>query len=224
MHRSRLAILFLVSKFRNGLCRASSFEARHGEEEEMSGSCKPILLAVLFLVVPANYAARSNSAPLSQQVRQQSDRADAGKAQPAKSIVYKNKRYRFRFSLPRSWKRYAIIVEQWHGSSDQKGPEILIRHPLWTAANPHQDIQVLVFTLAQWELIDQGEPVVSAAPVGPGELGRNAKYVLAVPPRYSAAGLLGCDDVIEIMQPNSLHPFWSCGLGRMGRASGSPSI
>jgi hypothetical protein len=207
MHRSRLAILFLVSKFRNGLCRASSFEARHGEEEEISGSCKPILLAVLFLVVPANYAARSNSAPLSQQVRQQSDRADAGKAQPAKSIVYKNKKYRFRFSLPRSWKGYALIVEQWHGSSDQKGPEILIRHPLWTAANPHQDIQVMVFTLAQWELIDQGEPVVSAAPVGPGELGRNAKYVLAVPPRYSAADLVGCDDVIEIMQQNSLHPF-----------------
>jgi hypothetical protein len=207
MHRSRLAILFLVSKFRNGLCRASSFEARHGEEEEISGSCKPILLAVLFLVVPANYAARSNSAPLSQQVRQQSDRADAGKAQPAKSIVYKNKKYRFRFSLPRSWKGYALIVEQWHGSSDQKGPEILIRHLLWTAANPRQDIQVMVFTLAQWELIDQGEPVVSAAPVGPGELGRNAKYVLAVPPRYSAAGLLGCDDVIEIMQQNSLHPF-----------------
>jgi hypothetical protein len=207
MHRSRLAILFLVSKFRNGLCRASSFEARHGEEEEISGSCKPILLAVLFLVVPANYAARSNSAPLSQQVRQQSDRADAGKAQPAKSIVYKNKKYRFRFSLPRSWKGYALIVEQWHGSSDQKGPEILIRHLLWTAANPRQDIQVMVFTLAQWELIDQGEPVVSAAPVGPGELGRNAKYGLAVPPRYSAAGLLGCDDVIEIMQQNSLHPF-----------------
>jgi hypothetical protein len=207
MHRSHLAILFLVSKFRNGLCRASSFEARHGEEEEISGSCKPILLAVLFLVVPANYAARSNSAPLSQQVRQQSDRADAGKAQPAKSIVYKNKKYRFRFSLPRSWKGYALIVEQWHGSSDQKGPEILIRHLLWTAANPRQDIQVMVFTLAQWELIDQGEPVVSAAPVGPGELGRNAKYVLAVPPRYSAAGLLGCDDVIEIMQQNSLHPF-----------------
>ena len=173
----------------------------------MSGSRKPILLAVLFLVVPANYAARSNSAPLSQEVRQQSDRADAGKAQPAKSIVYKNKRYRFRFSLPRSWKRYAMIVEQWHGSSDQKGPEILIRHPLWTAANRHQDIQVMVFTLAQRDLIGQGEPVVSAAPVGPGELGRNAKYVFAVPPRYSAADLVGCDDVIEIMQQNSLHPF-----------------
>ena len=207
MRRSHLSIRLLVSKFRNGLCRASSLEARHGEEEEISGSCKPILLAVLFLVVPANYAARSNSAPLSQQVRQQSDRADAGKAQPAKSIVYKNKKYRFRFSLPRSWKGYALIVEQWHGSSDQKGPEILIRHLLWTAANPHQDIQVMVFTLAQWELIDQGEPVVSAAPVGPGELGRNAKYVLAVPPRYSAADLVGCDDVIEIMQQNSLHPF-----------------
>jgi hypothetical protein len=207
MHRSHLAILFLVSKFRNGLCRASSFEARDGQEEEMSGSCKPILLAVLFLVVPANYAARSNSTPLSQEVRQQSDRADAGKAQPAKSIVYKNKKYRFRFSLPRSWKGYAIIVEQWHGSSDQKGPEILIRHPLWTAANPRQDIQVMVFTLAQWDLIDHGELVVSAAPVGPGELGRNAKYVFAVPPRYSAADLVGCDDVTKIMQHNSLHPF-----------------
>jgi hypothetical protein len=173
----------------------------------MLRSCQPILIVVLFLVVPASYAAHSNSAPASQEVGQQSASANATKARPRKSIVYKNKKYRFRFSLPRSWNGYSIIVEEWHGSSDQTGPEILIRHPLWTEANPRQDIQIMVFTLAQWDLIDKGELVVSAAPVGPGELGRNAQYVFAVPPRYSAADLVGCDEVIEIIQHSSQHPF-----------------
>jgi hypothetical protein len=173
----------------------------------MPGSSRPLLIAVLLLVVPATYATHSNSAPLSHEVRQQSDNADAAKTQLANSIVYTNKKYRFRFSLPRSWKGYSIIVEEWRGSSDRTGPEILIRHPLWTEANPRQDIQIMVFTLAQWDLIDKGELVVSAAPVGPGELGRNANYVFAVPPRYSAADLVGCDEVIKMIQQNSLHPF-----------------
>jgi hypothetical protein len=197
-----------LRKFPNGRYRASSFLACDWrEEEKMPGSCKPILIAVLFLVIPANYAARSNSAQRSQELRQQSDSADAAQAQRANSIVYKNKKYRFRFSLPRSWKGYSIVVEEWRGSSDQTGPEILVRHPLWTEANPRQDIQIMVFTRPQWDLLDKGELVVSAAPVGPGELGRDAKYVFAVPPRYSAADLVGCDAVIKIIQHNSLHPF-----------------
>jgi hypothetical protein len=32
-----------------------------------------------------------------------------------------------------------------------------IRHPLWTKQNPRQDIPIMVFALAQWQLIEADE-------------------------------------------------------------------
>ena len=45
----------------------------------------------------------------------------------------------------------------------------------------------MVLTLAQCDLVQQGKLTVSAAPIGPEELGRNRKYVFAFPPRYNFA-------------------------------------
>jgi hypothetical protein len=57
----------------------------------------------------------------------------------------------------------------------EKGPFIIIRHPLWTESNPRQDIPIMIFTKAQWKLDEANKLIVSAVPIGPGELGRNSK-------------------------------------------------
>jgi hypothetical protein len=104
------------------------------------------------------------------------------KPQPAQSVVYTNKHYGFAFTLPGSWKGFSILVSDWSGfdSRDNErkehGPEFTIRHPLWTETDPRQDIPIMVFTHAQWD-----QTIVSAAPIGPSELGRNKKFAFALP-------------------------------------------
>jgi hypothetical protein len=135
-------------------------------------------------------------------------------AQPETSIEYRNDQYGFSFSLPLSWKGYSILTQIWTGSpvdapNGQKvsGPEILIRHPLWMAGNPRQDIPILVFTLAQWDLVQQEKLSLGAAPIGPSELGRNAKYVFGLPARYNFAFPTGFEEVDQIIQGKPLHAF-----------------
>jgi len=99
-----------------------------------------------------------------------------GKTNP---IVYRNTRYCFSFSLPESWKGYSIVTGKWEGAAIE-GPQsgkivetgllISIRHPQWTAENPRQDIPVMVFTLPQWNSLQQEKFHIGAAPVGPKEL------------------------------------------------------
>ena len=57
----------------------------------------------------------------------------------------------------------------------------------------------MVFTPAQWRSVRQEKFLVSAAPFGPGELGRNSKYVFALPPRYDYSFPPGYEEVEEIM-------------------------
>ena len=108
------------------------------------------------------------------------------------TIEYRNTQYGFSFLLPISWKGYSIVTDVWEGNlvdiqTNQKyeGPKILIRHLLWSSINPRQDIPIMIFTLEQWDLIQQEKLSVSAAPIGPSELGRNEKYVFALPARYN---------------------------------------
>ena len=135
-------------------------------------------------------------------------------------IKYDNKQYGFIFSLPESWKGYAIITQtsggwSWEASKDlddstiiAKGPAIIIRSPLWTAAKPYQDIPIEVFTLQQWQDIQSGKILYrTAAPVGPAELGRNSKYVFALPPRYSFAEPDGVREVDDIIQKHPLAAY-----------------
>jgi hypothetical protein len=89
----------------------------------------------------------------------------------------------------------------------EKGPLILIGHPLSTKDNPRQHIPIMIFTKAQWQLVEEDKLIVSAAPVGPSELGRNSKYVFALPPRFDYADIDGRQEVGEILQHHPLHAF-----------------
>jgi hypothetical protein len=121
--------------------------------------------------------------------------------------VYVNRSYGFRFGLPADWKGYRVLSKQWEGTTQaepkrkERGPKIILRNPRWTTAQPRQDIPIMVFTLAQWK----EDLVVSAAPFGPSELGRNSQYVFALPPRYNYAFPEGYEEVEEILKGNPLH-------------------
>ena len=134
----------------------------------------------------------------------------------ANTIVYDNTQYGFRFLLPEGWADYKIVFDKWEGLSvknleDNKivetGPIIYIRHPQWTSQNPRQDIPVMIFTIEQWNLLQQEEFHIGAAPIGPTELGRNNKYVFALPARYNFKFLEGYEEVESIINNNSLKPF-----------------
>ena len=130
-------------------------------------------------------------------------------------IEYKNIQYGFSFSLPVSWEGYSIAEDKWEGEalvqgSDvvvEQGPIILIRHPQWTKENPRQDIPIMVFTIEQWNELQQEKFHIGAAPIGPTELGRNSKYVFALPARYNVAFPPGFEEVEEILENHPLKAF-----------------
>jgi len=129
----------------------------------------------------------------------------------ATSLTYSNARYGFTFTLPLSWTGYAIVNTTWQGWSSKSGkvvetgPLLSIRHPLWTAANKRQDIPILIYTLAQWSALGKEVFNMGAAPIPPSELGRNAKYVFALPARYNYAFPTGYQEVDQILQGKPLH-------------------
>lgn len=132
------------------------------------------------------------------------------------STVYESSEYGLRFSLPESWDGYTIVVEEWEGLSisDQEensivetGPVINIRHPLWTSQRPRQDIPIMIFTIEQWDSLRKDEFSIGAAPIGPSELGRNSKYVFALPARYNYSFPEGYEEVEEILEENPLESF-----------------
>jgi hypothetical protein len=106
---------------------------------------------------------------------------------PAEKIVYRNTDYGFTFDLPASWEGYQILTETWEGVSLDNprekfsGPKLLIRNPLWSEANPYQDIPILVLAHIQWDLIQQEKLAIGAAPIPPNKLGENDRYVFALP-------------------------------------------
>jgi len=132
-------------------------------------------------------------------------------AAPQATIVYRNNVYGFCFSLPESWKGYTIVAEQWNGnivgsSQAVQGPQLLIRNPKWTKEKPYQDIPIMVFTPAQWQQVEAVTMSVSAAPIGPSELGHNSRYVFALPPRWIGfTDTLGQDEVNAWMEQNRLQ-------------------
>ena len=130
------------------------------------------------------------------------------------SITYHNTQYGFDFKLPLTWDNYPIVSSKWTGISldesnsiNYDGPKISIRHPLWTSENTRQDIPIMIFTLAQWDLIQQEKISVSAAPIGPSKLGQNSKYIFALPARYNFAYETGWEEVETIIKTNPLQGF-----------------
>jgi len=111
----------------------------------------------------------------------------------ANAVEYRNEQYGFGMTFPSDWSGYAEVADTWHGQTQDEqgettgtytGPEIIVRHPQWTAATPWQDIPVMVFTHDEWALVEQQKLGVSAAPITPSKLGENAKFVFALPPRW----------------------------------------
>jgi hypothetical protein len=144
-----------------------------------------------------------------------SDKIETTLPQDQQQVDYRNTEFGFSFSLPISWKGYSVETSEWNGyipgqQGDvvvEKGPIISIRHPEWTSANPRQDIPIMVFTLSQWDSLQQEKFFIGAGPVGPSELGRNTIYVFALPARYNYAFLLGFEEVEKILESKPLKAF-----------------
>jgi hypothetical protein len=176
-----------------------------------------VLFVVLFLVVFAFSLGRTWAGTSMQIDTHASGRGKDHNPQSAKSLVYTNETFRFRFVLPKSWQGYSIVVHKETSIVDVEGgpslnktetwTTISIRHPLWTDANPYQDIPIEVFTRAQWNMIETGRMSVTAAPFNPFEMGRNARYVFALPPRYNIEDAIGQAEVAEILNGNPLHAY-----------------
>jgi hypothetical protein len=134
----------------------------------------------------------------------------------AKSIKYVNTKYGFSFLLPRTWKGFSIVPATWEGRTEtesqgevvvERGPEIAIINPQSTPSEPHQDIDIMIFTHAQWNSLRQDKFFISAAPIGPSDMGQNRKYMFATPPRMINDSLFGCEEVIKLLQTHPLHAF-----------------
>jgi hypothetical protein len=126
----------------------------------------------------------------------------------SESIVYQNAEYGFTFALPTDWKGYSIVKSNWQGlavtgDSGEKvvetGPIISIRNPQWTSKAPTQDIPIMIFTLDQWNALQNEDFHIGASPIGPSELGRNNQYVFALPARYNFAFPKGYEEVESIL-------------------------
>lgn len=65
----------------------------------------------------------------------------------------------------------------------------------------------MVFTTTQWEALQQEQFHIGAAPIGPRELGRNQRYVFALPARYNFAFPEGYEEVEQIIESNPLRPL-----------------
>ncbi len=176
---------------------------------------RTVRYTAVWLVITGFAISSSNFAAGPQEQTERTTRS----TKKTKSVVYTNKKYGFRFSLPKSWTGYSISIVEWEAGDGgtyqshedvpppQKGPLISIGHPRSTEANPRQNISIMVFTKAQWQLVEEDKLIVSAAPIGPGELGRNAKYVFALPPRFNYALIEGWEEVNEIIQNHPLQAF-----------------
>ncbi|MEN9621905.1 MAG: hypothetical protein RLZZ67_339 [Candidatus Parcubacteria bacterium] len=128
------------------------------------------------------------------------------------SIIYNNNDYGFTFSLPADWQGYSIVKETWIGNSlkatvAQSGSKLLIRNPKWTMSAPYEDLPILIFTSSQWNAYLAGDFSVSAAPITATELGRNNKYVFALPPRWDFDYSLDYKQAQDIIAGNPLRAF-----------------
>lgn len=127
------------------------------------------------------------------------------------SVEYRNAQYGFAVALPASWDGFSVTDDPQEMLNGDEAPTsipvIHIAHPLATAGRPRQDIPIMVFTLEQWSMIEQGLRNVGAAPIPPSELARNASYVFALPARYNYSFLEGFEEVDQLLQSGIVSAF-----------------
>lgn len=113
------------------------------------------------------------------------------------TFTYTNNTYGFTLTLSDEWNGYTLVP-----TTIQFGEAITLRHPLWTTENSYMDIPILIYPIAQWTTWEKNnfEGYPTAAPMGPTERGRNAKYVFATAPRYNYSFGIGFETVEEIIK------------------------
>jgi hypothetical protein len=126
------------------------------------------------------------------------------------ALIYENTQFGFCFRLPASWTGYSILTGQWDGmvmSTNQMihGPSITIRNAKWTTENPYQDIPILIFKPEIWRKVDGAKIMVGAAPFAPSELGRNNRYVFALPARLTSDSASGFQEVSNLTREKPLE-------------------
>ncbi|MGB9693981.1 MAG: hypothetical protein ACPLYF_03975 [Fervidobacterium sp.] len=106
-----------------------------------------------------------------------------------KNLKYTNTQYGFNFYLPLTWSNYKVIEDKWTAGDEvaETGPTIFIRNPQWREFEQIQDVPIMIFTISQWNDLQQNKFNLGAAPIDPTELGRNSNYVFALPARYNFA-------------------------------------
>jgi len=129
-----------------------------------------VLLLVISLLVAACSTVASSSYPLR----------------------YKNAEYGFTVSLPNDWYGFSTVTATWKGwdAADvvtERGPLIILRNPRWAIQAPYQDIPIKVFTIKQWDRMNQSQGGFSTAAGGVEyEFFRNSEYVFSVHSRFNA--------------------------------------
>jgi hypothetical protein len=125
------------------------------------------------------------------------------------TIEYRNADYGFCFTLPASWSGYSIVSGNWEGfANGENGSQTVTKGPTIAIKNPdaeRQDIPIMIFTQSQWLAMQKGKFNVSAAPFPPSELGRNSRYVFALPARYNYAFPDGYEEVEKILSGKPLR-------------------
>lgn len=159
-----------------------------------------------------------NKQPITEGNNKEKEKVETNQTKPdsrnSETILYENTEFGFTFSLPKSWKDYKIVTSSWKGTTidkqknkrEESGTVLSIRHPQWTEEKPRQDIPIMIFTLAQWSSLENGEFHIGAAPFGPTKLGKNNKYVFAIPARYNYAFPEGFKEVEDILKNKPLQP------------------
>ncbi len=136
--------------------------------------------------------------------------------QTTMGIEYKNMNYGFSFHLPNSWNGYMVEHKKWSGDKTSdgemnretfEGPLLQIHHPSSVSENTYQDIPIMIFTLEEWDALQKDIFHIGAAPINPSELGRNKKYVFALPARYNYSFPTGFEEVEEIIKSKPLKAF-----------------
>ena len=122
--------------------------------------------------------------------------------------TYINKNYGFSINFPASWDNYSVAISSWNGQlidkphTQYKGVELIFKNPQTTPSQAWQDIPIMIITPDVWKMISGPNPTVavSAAPIGPGEVGENSKYVFATPPRWNGfSGESGVQEALNIV-------------------------
>jgi len=151
--------------------------------------CIAALVAIVYFVTAKNISKTPDTTPATTQ-------------ENPREFTYTNQTYGFSLILPKDWKNFTIVP-----GTVQFGETVTLRHPNWSKENPYMDVPILVYPIEQWKKWEatnfEGYP--TAAPMGPTERGRNAKYVFATAPRYNYSFAIGWEAVetaIESLKAN----------------------